>query len=45
MAHDSGKLYIVGIVSFGTQTCAEAGIPGVFTNVWAYIDWINEKAM
>lgn len=45
MFFDAGKLSIVGIVSFGTKPCAEAGIPGVFVNVWSYIDWINQYAV
>ncbi|XP_063709253.1 CLIP domain-containing serine protease B8-like [Culicoides brevitarsis] len=45
MFYDSGKFYISGVVSFGTKNCADAGIPGVYANVWAYMDWINQFAV
>lgn len=45
MYFDTGKLFAVGIVSFGTKPCAEAGIPGVFVNVWPYVDWIEQVAV
>uniref|UniRef100_A0A336MS33 CSON006215 protein n=1 Tax=Culicoides sonorensis TaxID=179676 RepID=A0A336MS33_CULSO len=45
MFFEAGKLHIVGIVSFGTEPCAEAEIPGVFVNVWPYMEWINQNAV
>lgn len=39
---DNGKFYLIGIVSFGKR-CAEPGIPGVYTRVTEFIEWIEEK--
>ncbi|XP_015793396.1 coagulation factor XI-like [Tetranychus urticae] len=36
------KFYIIGIVSAGVA-CAEPRLPGVYTRVTAYLDWINER--
>lgn len=32
-----------GIVSFGATECGTAGMPGVYTIVHHYIDWINSN--
>jgi len=39
------KSYLAGVVSFGTKPCAEVGIPGVFVNVWNYMDWIKDNSI
>merc|ERR1712012_564224 len=39
---ENGQLYISGIVSWGIG-CATEGIPGIYTNVQKYVDWIHEK--
>jgi len=37
---DSFRYYLTGIVSFGFK-CGEPGIPGVYTRVAEYTDWIK----
>ena len=34
--------YQVGIVSYGTKICGQ-GIPGVYTRVTSFLDWIQSK--
>lgn len=34
---------LAGIVSFGPRNCGTAGLPGVYTKVEHYIDWIIDN--
>ena len=34
--------YQVGIVSYGTRICGQ-GVPGVYTRVTSFLDWIESK--
>ncbi|GLV36632.1 Spatzle-Processing Enzyme [Carabus blaptoides fortunei] len=42
VVEDSGvpRYYLLGIVSFGPRRCGTADVPGVFTKVTNYVDWI-----
>ena len=40
---DDGKWAIIGIVSFGPDECAHREVPGVYTRVDQYLDWIESK--
>lgn len=31
----------IGIVSFGLRQCGTVGMPGVYVNVYHYLDWIE----
>lgn len=32
--------YLAGIVSYGPAMCGSEGIPGVYTKVSSYLEWI-----
>ncbi|XP_041969294.1 serine protease 7-like [Aricia agestis] len=34
--------FIYGVTSFGARICGEEGLPGAYTRVTAYMDWIRE---
>lgn len=33
----------VGVVSFGPNACGKEGVPGIYTKVFDYIDWIYKN--
>uniref|UniRef100_C6ZQY3 CLIP domain-containing serine protease n=1 Tax=Ochlerotatus triseriatus TaxID=7162 RepID=C6ZQY3_OCHTR len=35
--------FLYGIVSFGPNKCGTKGVPGVYTNVAKYVDWIDNN--
>jgi secreted trypsin-like serine protease len=39
---DNDQFTLVGVTSFGAEKCATKGWPGVYTNVAALVDWINQ---
>lgn len=38
-----GYWYITGITSYGTIHCGTGGIPGIYTKVSSYLEWIVEN--
>ncbi|XP_055595733.1 CLIP domain-containing serine protease B15-like [Uranotaenia lowii] len=38
----NGIWFQVGVVSYGFKFCGTEGVPGIYTNVVKYLDWIKE---
>uniref|UniRef100_A0A182Q4Q2 CLIP domain-containing serine protease n=1 Tax=Anopheles farauti TaxID=69004 RepID=A0A182Q4Q2_9DIPT len=36
-----GAWYLVGVVSFGARACGTVNLPGVYTNVVQYLEWMK----
>lgn len=39
----NGAWIASGIVSFGAEKCGTVGLPGVYTNVEHYLNWIKSN--
>uniref|UniRef100_A0A182QQ75 CLIP domain-containing serine protease n=1 Tax=Anopheles farauti TaxID=69004 RepID=A0A182QQ75_9DIPT len=39
----TGTWYLIGVVSFGPSKCGTPDVPGVYTNVAEYVDWIRDN--
>ena len=33
---------IIGVISFGAGECGTKGVPGIYTKVYHYLDWIEK---
>ena len=44
LMYEDGRTYeVIGIVSFGPVPCGMEGVPGVYSKVWEYLDWIRSN--
>nr|XP_027237486.1 CLIP domain-containing serine protease 2-like isoform X2 [Penaeus vannamei] len=39
---NSKRFYVVGLVAFGATLCGQSDLPGGYTRVGAFLDWIND---
>lgn len=42
MVQQNGQVYLLGLTSFGSETCAQKGVPSVYTSIPYYLDWIEQ---
>uniref|UniRef100_A0A182NC16 CLIP domain-containing serine protease n=1 Tax=Anopheles dirus TaxID=7168 RepID=A0A182NC16_9DIPT len=42
MRNAFGAWHLFGVVSFGARMCGTENLPGVYTNIVQYIDWLEE---
>lgn len=42
MPNDRGRWMGVGIVSYGPTACGSKGVPGIYTRINKYMDWITK---
>ena len=40
---DFTRYYLLGLVSFGAKRCGSENLPGVYTHVPRYLDWILDN--
>ena len=40
---DFTRYYLLGLVSFGAKRCGSESLPGVYTDITAYLDWILDN--
>lgn len=40
---DNRRATLIGIVSFGPRRCGTAALPGVYTRVQSYLDWVLDS--
>ncbi|KAJ8708456.1 hypothetical protein PYW07_010581 [Mythimna separata] len=38
---NTSRFQLVGVISFGPAECGIEGLPGIYTNVYQYLDWIK----
>ncbi|XP_053676746.1 CLIP domain-containing serine protease B15-like [Anopheles nili] len=41
MRQHNGGWFLIGVVSFGARFCGTVNLPGVYTNVIKYLDWME----